>query len=57
MVNSRVKGDSLTPGRYLRARVEMSVNHSRGRGSTMNITTYSLDLAKRVFRVEADTGN
>jgi transposase len=59
MVNCRVNGDPLTPGRHLRARVEMSVNHSRGRGSTMNVTTYGLDLAKRAFQVhwvEPDTG-
>src|SRR5450631_413859 len=37
----------------------MSSNHSRDRGSTMNVTTYGLDLAKRVFQVhwiEPDTG-
>src|ERR1700730_16844000 len=37
----------------------MSSNHSRDRGSAMNITTYGLDLAKKVFQVhwvEPDTG-
>ena len=59
MAIRRIKGDPLAPGRHLCARVEVSVNHSRGRGSTMNVTTYGLDLAKRVFQVhwvELDTG-
>ena len=49
-MSKRVKqGDPLEPGRHLCARVEMFGNHARVRGSTMNITTYGLDLAKRVF--------
>ena len=51
--------DPLEPERHRCARVEMSSNHSRGRGSTMNITTYGLDLAKQVFQVhwvDPDTG-
>jgi transposase len=60
MVSQRkVKGDPLKPERHRCARVEVSVIHSRVRGSAMNITTYSLDLAKRVFQVhwvEPDTG-
>jgi len=51
--------DPLEPERHQCARVEMSSNHSRDRGSTMNITTYGLDLAKRVFQVhwvEPETG-
>lgn len=52
-------GDPLEPERHRCARVEMLCNHSRDRGSTMNITTYGLDLAKQVFQVhwvEPDTG-
>ena len=59
MAIHKIKGDPLTPERHLCARVEVSINHSRGRGSTMNVTTYGLDLAKRVFQVhwvEPDTG-
>jgi hypothetical protein len=41
------KADPLEPERHQRARVEVSSSHSRDRGSTMNITTYGLDLAKR----------
>lgn len=51
--------DPLEPERHRCARVEMLCNHSRDRGSTMNITTYGLDLAKKVFQVhwvEAETG-
>ena len=51
--------DPLEPGRHQCARVEMCSNHSRDRGSTMNNTTYGLDLAKKVFQVhwvEPDTG-
>jgi len=51
--------DPLEPERHQCARVEMFSNHSRDRGSTMNVTTYGLDLAKRVFQahwVEPDTG-
>jgi len=43
--------DPLEPGRHQCARVEMLRNHLRDRGSTMNITMYGLDLAKRVFQV------
>lgn len=51
--------DPLEPKRHQRARVEVSSNHSRDRGSAMNVTTYGLDLAKRVFQVhwvEPETG-
>ena len=51
--------DPLEPERHRCARVEMFSNHSRDRGSTMNVTTYGLDLAKRVFQVhwvEPETG-
>lgn len=51
--------DPLEPERHQRARVEMSSNHSRDRGSAMNVTTYGLDLAKRAFQVhwvEPQTG-
>ncbi len=51
MGDRETKRDPLAPKRHLCARVEVSVNHSRGRGATMNITTYGLDLAKRVFQV------
>jgi transposase len=53
------QADPLEPERHQCARVEVSSNHSRDRGSTMNITTYGLDLAKRVFQVhwvEPETG-
>ena len=59
MVIRKIKGDPLAPERHRCARVEVSINHSRGRGSTMNVTTYGLDLAKRVFQVhwvELETG-
>jgi len=53
------QADPLEPERHQCARVEVSSNHSRDRGSAMNVTTYGLDLAKRVFQVhwvEPDTG-
>ena len=37
--------------RHRCARVEMSSNHSQDRGSDMQVTTYGVDLAKRVFQV------
>lgn len=45
--------------RHRCARVEMFGNHSQDRGSHMQVTTYGVDLAKRVFQVhwvEADSG-
>ena len=45
--------------RHRCARVEMFSNHSQDRGSEMQVTTYGVDLAKRVFQVhwvEPDTG-
>jgi transposase len=45
--------------RHRCARVEMFVNHSQDRGSDMQVTTYGVDLAKRVFQVhwvEPDSG-
>jgi hypothetical protein len=45
--------------RHRCAGVEMFSNHSKDRGSTMQVTTYGVDLAKRVFQVhwvEAQTG-
>jgi transposase len=51
--------DPLEPERHQCARVEVSSNHSGDRGSAMNVTTYGLDLAKRVFQVhwvEPETG-
>jgi len=51
--------DPLEPERHQRARVELSSNHSRDRGSALNVTTYGLDLAKRVVQVhwvDAETG-
>lgn len=45
--------------RHRCARVEMLGNHSQDRGSDMQVTTYGVDLAKRVFQVhwvEADSG-
>jgi len=59
MCRPRKQVDPLEPERHQCARVEVSSNHSRDRGSTMNVTTYGLDLAKRVFQVhwvEPDTG-
>ena len=55
----RKRWNPLEPERHHSARVEMFSNHSRDRGSTMNLTTYGLDLAKRVFQVhwvEPETG-
>src|SRR5687768_4575508 len=59
MEAKRKEADPLEPGRHRCARVEMCSNHSRDRGSTMNVTTYGLDVAKRVFQVhwvEPETG-
>jgi transposase len=45
--------------RHRCARVEMFSNHSPDRGSHMQVTTYGVDLAKRVFQVhwvELDSG-
>lgn len=45
--------------RHRCARVEMFTNHSQDRGSDMQVTTYGVDLAKRVFQVhwvEVETG-
>ena len=59
MGTGKFKGNSLTPERHLCARVKVSIDHSRSRGSTMNITTYGLVLAKQVFQVhwvELETG-
>ena len=45
--------------RHRCARVEVLCNHSRDRGSEMQVTTYGVDLAKQVFQVhwvEPDTG-
>ena len=53
MSRHRIKADPLEPERHRCARVEVSSNHSRDRGSTMNVTTYGLDLAKRVFQVHS----
>lgn len=39
MAIRKIKGDPLAPDRHLCARVEVFVNHSRGRGSTMNVAT------------------
>src|SRR5207237_7804446 len=53
------QADPLEPERHQCARAEVSSNHSRDRGSAMNVTTYGVDLAKRVFQVhwvEPDTG-
>jgi transposase len=50
----------LEPERHRCARVEVDRNHSWDRGTTMkNVTTYGLDLAKRVFQVhwvDVDSG-
>jgi len=52
--------EPLEPDRHRCAKVEVSINHLRDRGTTMtNVTTYGLDLAKQVFQVhwvDADTG-
>lgn len=47
------------PERHRGARVEMFSNHSQDRGSHMQVTTYGVDLAKRVLQVhwiEPETG-
>ena len=59
MGTKRKEVDPLEPERHQRARVEVFSHHTRDRGSAMNVTTYGLDLAKRVFQVhwvERDTG-
>jgi transposase len=59
MAGKRKGVDPLEPERHQRARVGVSSNHSRDRGPAMNVTTYGLDLAKRVFQVhwvEPETG-
>src|ERR1700689_3346689 len=51
--------DPLEPVRHPGARVEVTNHHPRDRSSTMNVTTYGLDLAKQFFQVhwvEVDTG-
>ena len=53
------EGVDLLPKRHRGARVELIELHSRDRRSEMNVTTYGLDLAKRVFQVhwmEPQTG-
>ena len=53
------EGVDLLPKRHRGARVELIELHSRDRRSEMNVTTYGLDLAKRVFQVhwvEVETG-
>ena len=56
----RSKGKEDPPSeRHQCARVEMFSNHSKDRGSDMQVTTYAIDLAKRVFQVhwvEGQTG-
>jgi transposase len=55
----RGKKEDPPSERHRCARVEMCSNHSKDRGSSMNVTTYGVDLAKRVFQlhwVEAQTG-
>jgi transposase len=47
----KMKADPLEPERHHCAKVEVSSNYLRDRGSTMNITFYGLDLAKRIFQV------
>jgi hypothetical protein len=45
--------------RHRCARVEMCSYHSQDRGSDLQLTTYGVDLAKRVFQVhwvELDSG-
>lgn len=59
MRSKRTEADPLEPERHRCARVELSHNHSRDRGSAMNVTTYAVDLAKKVFQVhwvELETG-
>ena len=59
MSNWGEASEPLEPERHRCARVEMSSNHFRDRGSAMNVTTYGLDLAKSVFQVhwiELETG-
>jgi transposase len=59
MRTKRKEVDPLEPERHQGARVEVFSHHTRDRGSTMNVTTYGLDLAKRVFLVhwvEPQTG-
>jgi transposase len=59
-MGAKQKGaDPLEPERHQRAKVEVFSHHTRDRGSTMNVTTYGLDLAKRLFQVhwvEPQTG-
>ena len=59
-MTARLEGaDPLEPERHQRAKVEVFSHHTRDRGSTMNVTTYGLDLAKRVLQVhwvEPQTG-
>ncbi len=45
-MKGRSRVEDALPERHQCARVEMSSNHSRNRGSAMNDTTYGLDLAK-----------
>ena len=52
MVSKRkVKGDPLEYERHRCVRVEICISQWRVRGSTVNVTTYSPDFAKRAFQV------
>jgi len=58
-MGSGKKKEDAPSERHRCARVEMFSNHSKDRGSNMQVTTYGVDLAKRVFQVhwvEAQTG-
>jgi len=58
-MTKKSEGVDLLPKRHRGARVELIELHSRDRRSEMNVTTYGLDLAKRVFQVhwiEPQTG-
>lgn len=47
------QADPLEPERHQCARVEVSSNHSRDRGSTMNVTTYGFGIGKAGTRSAA----
>lgn len=52
MMRQRGRVEPLEPERHRCARVEVDLNHSKDRGTTMNdVTTYGLDLAKQVLQL------
>lgn len=59
MANCTIARDPLTPGRQQWASVEVSIHPAKGTGFSVNVTTYGLDAAPKVFQghgLGPDTG-